>query len=143
MKTLSYLFSGTLIIPLLSGCISRPQTVAQVGPSASAPQVAALRPNGALKVFTATERHADDLTTSRFEGYTYPHSSYEIKNPDGALVKEVRNHASFLDESPDVVKLAPGKYTVLAQSTSGFVSVPVVIEDGKTTVVDLDSNYSN
>jgi hypothetical protein len=93
-----------------------------------------------LEVFSATEKSipfaSDDPTSFNL------HSGYEIYDAAGHAVRFVMNHDSNMDESPDMVSLPPGKYRVLATSTwCGQVSVPVVIEQGKITVVHLDNNW--
>jgi hypothetical protein len=57
-------------------------------------------------------------------------------------VQFVPNHASDMDEWPDDVSLPASNYNVVAESTwCGQVTVPVVIQKGKTTVVHLDDNW--
>jgi len=47
-----------------------------------------------------------------------------------------------MDEWPDEVPLAAGNYNIVAESTCcGLVTVPVVIQQGKTTIVHLDRNW--
>jgi hypothetical protein len=138
MKTKLVVLLGA-IVPVMAGCISHPAMISSVGPDPSAPAHGA---NGRLQVFSATQTRAAENTSADYNGYFYPHSSYEIQDASGQTVKYVRNRASFMDETPDAVKLAPGTYKVRAESTSaGLVLVPVVIEAGKTTVVHLDSNW--
>ncbi len=68
----------------------------------------------------------------------YPHTEYAIYDAHGSFFQTVRNHVGAWDESPFTVSLPPGRYTVKAESKfDGDVAVPVIIEAGRTTVVDL------
>jgi opacity protein-like surface antigen len=122
--------------PCFAGCsTANSLTLAPVGPGAGSRAVATN--DGYLKVFTATHRVDVD-----FEAYFNPHASYRVEDASGRTVKFVQNHASDQDEAPDVVGLAPGRYNVIGESTwYGTVAVPVVIEQGKTTVVQLDGRW--
>lgn len=126
---------GAGIIPCLAGCISNPVALAPVGPDAISQALPG--PQGYLEVFTATQTVDVD-----FESYFNPHMSYQINDAFGKSIKFVPNHTSAMDELPDQVTLAPGNYTIAAESTwCGLVEVPVVIQRGKTTVVHLDGNW--
>jgi hypothetical protein len=121
--------------PCLAGCTTTSLTVAPVGPGADSRSVAGA--DGFLKVFTAT--HKVDVD---FEAYFNPHASYRVEDVSGRTVKFVQNHSSDQDEAPDMVGLPAGRYNVVAESTwYGMVTVPVVIEQGKTTVVQLDGRW--
>ncbi|MGA2244504.1 MAG: hypothetical protein ABSH48_05850 [Verrucomicrobiota bacterium] len=136
-------FTGSVLLALLTfvsaltGCVSKPTALAPVGPNAAgrtstAPAVA----KGRLLVFSATEKGlpfaSDDPV--RFN----VHTDYDITDAAGH-VRYVPNHASNMDEWPDIVTLPSGDYTVVAQSSSrGLVRVPVIIENGRTTSVHLD-----
>ena len=89
---------------------------------------------GFLTVYSATEEHTDGDGPSR-----YPHSDYEIYTRDGKLFKQVRNALGYSDETPERVTLPKGLYTVVVKSeTAATVSIPVVIETGKATVLHLE-----
>jgi hypothetical protein len=138
MKLKIITFVGAGIIPFVTGCISNPMALAPVGPDASSRMVPGTK--GYLQVFTATEKSrpiaSDDNT------YFDLHSSYDINDASGKSVKFVPNHASNMDEWPDEVRLPVGNYNIVAESTCcGLVTVPVVIEKGKTTIVHLDRNW--
>ena len=129
---------GAGIILLLAGCVSTPMTLAPVGPDAISRAVSGS--NGYLQVFSATEKSmpfaSDDPT------YFNLHSGYDINDAAGKSVKFVPNHASNMDEWPDEVRLQAGKYNIVAESTCcGLVTVPVVVQQGKTTIVHLDRNW--
>ena len=122
---------------LVSGCASAGSALAlaPVGPEAQGRPWPG--PDGYLEVFSATRTVDVD-----FRAYFNPHTDYEIRDTSGKRVRFVPNHASNMDESPDQVTLPPGNYNVVAQSAwCGLVTVPVTIQQGKTTVVHLDGNY--
>jgi len=120
-----------------TGCVSKPTALAPVGPdSAGRTSTAPAFAKGRLMVFSATEKglpYASDAPVI-FD----IHTGYEVTDAAGHA-RYVANHASDLDEWPDSVVLPPGDYTVVAKSASlGLVSVPVTIENGRTTSVHLD-----
>jgi len=88
---------------------------------------------GSLEVHSATDEFNDgDLLY-------YAHSSYAIYTLDGKRFKNVENHISRSDENPDTVSLPVGSYTVVARSQKdGYVRVPVMIKDGRRTILALD-----
>jgi hypothetical protein len=88
---------------------------------------------GALEVYSATDEFNDGGTLY------YAHSSYAIYTLDGKLFKNVENHISQSDELPQTVSLPVGSYTVMARSEKdGYITVPVMIRNGRRTIVDLD-----
>jgi hypothetical protein len=88
---------------------------------------------GALEVYSATDEFSDGGTLY------YAHSSYAIYTLDGKLFKNVENHISQSDELPQTVSLPVGSYMVMARSEKdGYVTVPVMIRNGRRTIVDLD-----
>ena len=89
---------------------------------------------GYLTVFSSTEE------TQWGDGAPYyVHTGYHIYDSTGTAVKWVANHDSSIDEAPEKVELAPGNYTVWAQSDKdGYVKVPVVIKVARTTAVHLE-----
>jgi hypothetical protein len=70
----------------------------------------------------------------------YPvHTDYTIYSRDDKVVRRVDNRAGSFYQDPATVSLRPGVYRLKALTErGGFVVVPVIIEAGKTTVVDLD-----
>ena len=90
---------------------------------------------GYLTVFSSTEE------TQWGEGsYYYVHTGYRIYDSAGKVVKWVENHDTSIDEDPQKVELAPGTYTIWAQSDKdGYVKVPVVIKQARTTAVHLET----
>lgn len=69
------------------------------------------------------------------------HSDYKIYSLDGKVLKKVSNRVSTILEDPATVNLPPGKYKAVAKAAGfGMVTVPVVIEAGRTTFVRLDGS---
>ena len=135
MKTHCLTLIGAAIIPLLAGCASTPIALSPVGPKPSAPPIA--YGTGHLRVYSDTK------TRMISEDNYYPHTSYSIRDQLGRFIKFVPNHIGYLDEKPTLVTIPAGKYNVVAESSSyGRVTVPVVIEDGKTTVLHLDRGWN-
>ena len=91
-------------------------------------------PQGYLKVYTATDEFDDG-------GVPYhAHSSYTIYTTDGKVFTNVENHISRSDEVPELVSLPVGSYTVVVRSEKdGYVRVPVIIKEGRRTILDLDA----
>jgi hypothetical protein len=90
---------------------------------------------GYLTVFSSTEE------TQWGDGPNYyVHSGYRIYDSTGKTVKWIANHETSTDETPAKVELAPGRYTIWAQSDKdGYVKVPVVIKLARTTAVHLET----
>jgi len=137
MKIKRIVLIGAAVIPFLAGCASQPISLAPVGPEPISRMTSGSK--GYLQVFSATmELRAEPDSNT----YFHPHSSYDIKDESGKVVRFVPNHASDMDEWPDEVILPAGNYIIVAESTwCGQVSVPLVIQKGKTTVVHLDNNW--
>ncbi len=136
MKQMNYFLAICLIV-LASGCAFDRHVVLQtaVGP---APLVPGSRsPEGGLTVYSAL-----DLGTPGEPDNVYYHSGYKIYSLDGKMVKDVNNKVGpTYIEDPATVSLPPGRYNVVARAAAfGTVSVPVVIEAGKTTSVHLDGS---
>ena len=91
---------------------------------------------GYLEVFSTTEQPPSG------EGpYYYVHSGYRIFDAKGKTVKWVVNHDSSTDEQPQKVELAPGKFTIWAQSDErGYVKISVMVSLARTTMVYLESD---
>lgn len=123
------------LLPLLVSCASSPPVVTDpVGPAPLSKEE--LKPQGYLKVFSATESHNDG------DVLYYPHTAYKIYGDDGKLYKRVANAVGIHDEDPDLVRLPAGTYTVEAEAEwSGMVKVRVVIEAGRLTNVNLEYDW--
>ena len=88
---------------------------------------------GYLRVYSAIDEFKDG------DAWYFPHSSYEIYTIGGKLLKNVGNHISRRDEIPEIVALPVGFYTVVARAEkAGYIRVPVVINEGQQTILDLD-----
>jgi hypothetical protein len=128
-KTLAVLCNLSL---LTTGALAQPTLLGTVRPARET--LHASDYVGTLKVFSTTEQRPDGDDT-----YRYPHTDYEIYKRNGTLFKRVDNGWTQLDETPTAVTLLKGRYFVQAQSeTAGLIRVPVVIQTGRTTVVDLE-----
>ncbi len=131
----TFIYCGLVSLAVaLAACSSSRQHV-RVAPVGPAPQVAekVQTPQGWLVVYSALD--SGDFTG---EDQVIPHhSAYEIFSSDGKRLKYVPN--DVLD--PDAVRLPPGNYKIVASATDyRAVTVPVVIETGKVTVVHLDGS---
>jgi len=92
-------------------------------------------PRGCLVVYSATDQKNDGDVS-----YFY-HTGYTIYTMDGKVLQNVANHISVHDENPERVLLPVGTYKVEAESDKdGTVIVPVVIQGGRTTKVNLESS---
>ncbi len=119
--------------PLLASCVlmPKPLELGMVGPGPNAPSVPP--PTGALKVYTAVKCYPYD------HQFFYAHTDYGVYAMDDHRVKSVRNAASFLDLNPAIVALPAGTYHVVAWAKGyDLVRVPVVIEAGRLTTVNLE-----
>ncbi|HZL42440.1 MAG TPA: hypothetical protein VFD66_04095 [Verrucomicrobiae bacterium] len=129
--------TGVLFITLaaLCGCATQSGVVVTetVGPSGPAPQSQGT--TGRLIVYTATEVPA-------IVGSRHPtHSAYQLYAADGKRLRWVDNRAGSFYQDPVALDVPPGRYEVKGRATnSGNVSVPVLIEAGRTTVVDLEGS---
>ena len=119
-----------MLLTALSGCSTHLVLVpTPVGPAPVLPG----RREGRLLVYSAT--YAPTLEQSE-----YPrHTNYTIATANDKVIERVTNATGSFFSQPASVALPSGEYHVRAQyDRGGFVVVPVVIEPGKTTVVDLD-----
>ena len=127
--------AGAAFIQLLAGCAGAPYALNTVGPAPI--NTAAFKPAGNLRVYTATESHEVGDNT-----YYYPHTGYYIYTESGKLFKYVPNNTAVVDETPACVVVPSGIYTIKAQSDLySTVTVPVVIQENRTTEVHLDSGW--
>jgi hypothetical protein len=90
-------------------------------------------PQGFLKVYSATDKFNDG------DAWYFPHSSYAIYTIDRKLVKNVENHISRNDETPEIVALPVGYYVIDGRSEkNGYVRVRVLVKAGQQTILDMD-----
>jgi hypothetical protein len=89
--------------------------------------------SGELLVYSAT--YPQTLEQSEYPA----HTDYTIATADDRVIERVSNATGTFASRPARVTLPAGEYHVRAQFKGGrFVTVPVSIEPGKTTIVDLD-----
>src|SRR6266498_3441944 len=134
-RTNHFILAG--LIGLASGCAFKRQSVVlpPVGPP---PLVEASRaPEGGLAVYSAL-----DIGAPGEPDNVYYHSGYKIYSLDGKMLQYVNNRVGpTYVEDPATVSLSPGRYNVVARASAfGIVTVPVVIEAGKTTFVHLNGS---
>jgi hypothetical protein len=126
---------GALLL-FVFGCSSPQQApiAERVGP---APQAGPAHDDlGYLVVYSAWSNFVDP-------GSTGHHSRYVVRSDNTSVSREIINHVDRFDEGPIQLPLEPGAYHVRARSSHfGRVSVPVVIEPHRTTVVYLDGRHS-
>jgi len=126
---------GFLVFTILVGCATSPPVVVNqaVGPDLAPPRITL--PNkgeGQLVVYTATE------VIDQVNGFLPTHSAYAIYTLDGKLLRRVDNRAGSFYKDAVKVPLPSGTYKVKGHATNlGEVTVPVIIKENKTTVVDL------
>jgi hypothetical protein len=139
MKSICLLL-GIGLVSTWVGCSSTPVALTMVGPEPTSQKTQIVKGDGAagcLQVFSDTKAHSigSDLTY-------YRHMSYNIYDRAGKRVKYVPNHIGVTDEKPSLVTLPQGNYKVVAESSAyGRVTVPVVIQADKTTVLHLDRGW--
>jgi hypothetical protein len=136
MRTKLFTLIGAASIALLAGCATRPVTLSPVGPEM--PNHDATAGRGFLQVYSDTE----SPVLGEGPPYYYPHMGYNIYTRSGVRVRYVPNHIGDMDETPTLVRIPAGTYYVVAESSAyGRVTVPVVIEGGRRTVLHLDRSW--
>jgi hypothetical protein len=147
MKHVILLAASNALVCLV-GCASpSPMVISEpVGPG---PAVHGQAIGGtSLQVYSARVRAVVDLNREEFMAnndfgkndflYRPAHTDYTICTQDGKVLEEVRNARGPNDPEPPIVHLAPGTYKIKARARDyGLVTVPVVIEPGKLTSVNL------
>lgn len=124
------------LLAILGGCAtSPPLTLDQpVGPAKARPAVA--HDEGHLVVYSLSYVGSMDADFER-----YVHSPYTIYTADGKEIRSVANQTGLFNGDPENVTLPAGEYRVKAESSRGWVSLPVVVESAQTTVVDLNREW--
>lgn len=149
------LISLTIALTCVLGCTS-PQKITSlrsVGPGPSAQ--AKPQNHGTLQVHSARQQAQLDVHLEvYFSGASFlnekkclpAHTDYTVYTQNGQVLEHVRNARHYQDDHPAEVTLAPGRYVIEAD-TQGFdaviypISIPVVIEAGKTTTVHLEGDW--
>ena len=147
MKYVSSIVVSTAVVCLI-GCASA-EPVAVSGPVGPAPAGRAQASGrSSLQVSSARVRAPVDVNKEEFLwnndfgkndfSYEPAHSDYTICTRDGKVLEHVRNARNANDPEPAVVPLPPGNYEVKAKARDyGVVTIPVVVEAGKLTLVNL------
>lgn len=122
---------------VLSGCATGKSGLVldTVGP---VPAQATLRYStpGTLVVYSDYDANAD---FNRRDPYRPEYSDYTIYTADGRLSQRVHNDSGTIRQNPVSVKLAAGKYRVVARANGyGSVTVPVIIAAQQTTILHLE-----
>ena len=124
--------SSIVLVLALTGCATHAavQLSSRVGP-----QPMRSRSYGDLIVFSATR-------VSVTEQSEYPiHTDYVLFDEHGARLQRIANSAGAFGADPVTLALPAGSYRVKAlEQSGGYVVVPLSIEPGQTTVVDLDGS---
>jgi hypothetical protein len=147
MKCANLIVASSAVM-CLAGCAS-PAHVAVSEPVGPAPMAIVNMSAGAqLQVYSARTKAPVDLNKEEFRWnndfgkndflYEAAHTDYTIYTQDGKVVEQVRNARNYEDPQPATVSLPPGTYRVMARTRNfGWVTIPVVIEPHKLTVVNL------
>jgi hypothetical protein len=152
MKYVSSIAVSTAMVCLVGCASSAPLTVS--GPVGPAPtQRAKELGSSSLQVYSARVRAPVDLNKEEFLWnndfgkndflYEPAHSDYTIYTQDGKVFEHVKNARSYEDSQPAKVSLPPGTYRIEARARNfGMVTIPVVVEPHKLTVVNLQRGAS-
>jgi hypothetical protein len=138
MKKQFALFAAGILV-MISGCSTPTALQVPVGPT---PMVAKnTDPDGMLKVFSATEQENN-------VGFEFPYNQrtdYYIYDSNGNEITRVSdNNKGEFEATPRPIQLNPGTYRVKALAAVGmgeWITVPVVIESGRTTEVHLNGHW--
>jgi hypothetical protein len=121
-----------LAVALAAGCGPVPRWVVPV-PVGPAPVVSSA--TGDLLVYSA-----DDAIETADADHPH-HRRYLIRSESGTELRTVLNQSGPFGQDPQEIALPPGHYLVDTSATNfGPVRVPVVIEQGRLTVVHLDGD---
>lgn len=121
------------LVALLAGCAPiQPVVINEpIGPMQQI--VDDSRPLGSLTVYSDVHPAPSD------QPFDTPHSDYLLYTAEDRLLQTVNNRKSLFSSDPVSLELPVGRYKVTARAANvGLVSVPVVIQQGLTTVVDLN-----
>jgi hypothetical protein len=124
---------------LISGCAhSQNLVLSPVGPAPVDKNP--LSEKGALVVYSAFDVHADFTST---DPERHRHTDYKILDERGEVLQSIRNGSASILEGPVMIFLKPGKYRVRAKAAGyGYVTVPVVLVQGRTTTIHLEGGSS-
>jgi hypothetical protein len=152
MKCASLIVVSSTVVCLV-GCAS-PAHLAVSEPVGPAPTGSAMTSAGSeLQVYSARVRAPVDLNKEEWLWnndfgrndflYEAAHTDYTIYTQDGKVFKQVKNARNYEDPKPAVVSLPPGTYKIEARARDfGWVTIPVVIDQNKLTVVNLQRSLN-
>lgn len=127
-----------LLLVGFAGCATRTGMVVDqsVGPDLARARINLSQGQGQLVVYSA-------LDVVSPVGADFPtHSQYEIYDVNENLVRRVDNRSGSFYQTPATVRLPAGKYEVKALATNhGLVTVPIIVKEDETTVLDLDATH--
>jgi hypothetical protein len=124
--------SGLFVTAPALTCCATSATLALESPTTSEGSCSASA-SGGLIVYSAT--YSQTLEQSEYPA----HTNYTVSTVGDEVIERVANNTGSFGASPAAVQLPCGHYHVRAQYGRGrYVIVPVAIQAGKTTVVDLD-----
>ncbi len=147
MRYVSSIVIGGAMVCLTGCASSAPLTVSgPVGPAPDGRTEAS--GSSSLQVYSARVRAPADVYKEEFLWnndfgrndflYEPAHSDYTIYTQDGKVLRHVHNARGPDDPQPAVVPLPPGNYEVKAKARGiGMITIPVVVEVGKQTTVNL------
>ena len=123
------------LVALAGACSTGPVAVnTVVGPGPLVQTQATAK--GFLTVYTLMKTYPVDEET-----WYRAHTDYGIYDTSGQRVMSVRNAATYHDPSPKVVELPAGHYTIQGWGDGyALYKVPVVIQAGRVTTVNLEAN---
>jgi hypothetical protein len=123
---------------ICGACAHQQDTFAVTEAVGPAPLLAAAAPpQGFLRVYTPTVEYDDD------QALYDRHRNFSILAPGGETLQYVVNADDRWDQTPARVSLPAGSYKVESRTLHGRVAtVPVVVEEGRTTNVYLDGSFA-
>jgi hypothetical protein len=121
-----------MTLPVLSCCATH-ATLALEGSKVQSDATCPPSASGSLVVYSAT--YPQTLEQSEYPA----HTNYTVATVGDQVIERVANNTGSFGAVPASVQLPCGQYHVRAQYGAGrFVIVPVAIQAGKTTILDLD-----
>lgn len=139
MKAISILSGLTAGTMLLAGC-GGARTALVLEPVGPVPSLAKTESSsdGVLMVYSACEAGPN---FGRRDPYRPVCSDYKILSSTGTLLRAVHNDSGTILQQPAAVSLPAGRYRVVARANGfGTVTVPVIIEAGRSTIVHLEGD---
>jgi len=136
---IAWILAASAIIGLLSGCATSTVLHVPIGPDPASTSVGTV--DGTLTVYSAKEQENN-------VGFEFPYNQrtdYYIYDSSGKEAEHITdNNKGHFEAVPRGIELSPGKYNVKALAAVGlgeWVTIPVVIESGRTTEVHLNGSW--